>query len=280
MSNRNSHANKQAARERLRAERERQARRDKRRRQIVVAASIVGVLTIVGGVGYGVAQLGDDEAATATWAEAKNKKLVKPANTTGKDGTTVIIGKESAKKTLEVFEDLRCPVCAAFEQNVSDTIKQDLEAGKYKLQFNGATFIDDNPAAQGTGSKNALSALGAALNVSPVAFMEYKAALYSKKWHPQETDDKFADDDYLIKVANTVPALKDNNAFQKDVKDGTYDKWALTLDAEKFDKNKYDIQGTPSLVMDGKKVTAEDSENAPMTPAAFTAAIDKALAAQ
>ncbi|NBM16277.1 thioredoxin domain-containing protein [Streptomyces sp. GC420] len=278
MSNRNSHASKQAARERMRAERERQAKRDRTRRQLIVAGAIVGVLAIAGAGGYALSQLGKDGADTSAWDKAKDKKLVKPANTTGKDGTTVVIGKESAKKTLEIFEDPRCPVCATFEQNVGETVAKDLEAGKYKLQFNGATFLDEVLQPTGTGSKNALSALGAALDVSPEAFLDYKAALYSEKWHPEESDDKFADDDYLIEVANTVDALKDNKGFQSAVKDGTYDKWAITLDAEKFDKNKYGVQGTPSLVMDGKKVTAEGSDNAPMTPEEFNAAIDKALA--
>ncbi len=44
MSKRNSQAAKSAARERLREERERQAKRAKVRRQLVVAASVVGVL--------------------------------------------------------------------------------------------------------------------------------------------------------------------------------------------------------------------------------------------
>jgi hypothetical protein len=39
------------------------------------------------------------------------------------------------------------------------------------------------------------------------------------------------------------------------------------------------VQGTPTLKMDGKKVTSEGSDNAPMTVADFTAAVDKALKA-
>ena len=53
--------------------------------------------------------------------------------------------------------------------------------------------------------------------------------MYSTKFHPEETNDKFADDAYLIKVANTVDALKNNNTFQKAVKNGTYDRWALKM---------------------------------------------------
>ncbi|MEV0095663.1 DsbA family protein [Streptomyces sp. NPDC050738] len=267
MSARNNQANKAAARERLRAERARQEKKAKARRQIIVACSIVGVLAIAGGIGYGVMQMNKP----STWEAAKDAKVTAPANTSGTNGTTVTIGKSTAKKTLEVYEDSRCPVCAAFEQTVGSTVQKDIDAGKYKIQYIGATFIDNNG---GEGSKNALSALGAALDVSPEAFTAYKTALYSTKWHPDETSDKFKDDSYLIKIAQTVPALKDNSAFQKAVDDGTYDAWAMKMSAT-FDKS--GVQGTPTFKMDGKAVTAAGSKNAPMTVADYTTAIDKAL---
>ncbi|MEU3826570.1 thioredoxin domain-containing protein [Streptomyces sp. SID486] len=272
MSKRNSQSAKTAARERLRQERERQAKRDKARRQVIVAASVVAVLAAAGGIGYAVVQANKPSG----WEAVKDQKLVKPANTTGADGTTVVLGKSTAKKTLAMYEDPRCPVCAQFEQSVGPAVKKDFDAGKFKIQFVGATFIDNN--IPGVGSKNALSALGAALNVSPEAFLQYKSALYSTKWHPNEQDDKFKDDAYLIKVADTVSALKGNAAFQKDVKNGTFDKWALVMN-DKFnsDGKKYDFQGTPTLVMDGKKVTGSDGKNAPMSAEEFDTALDKAL---
>ncbi|MEU2430126.1 DsbA family protein [Streptomyces sp. NPDC007861] len=268
MSARNSQANKAAARERLRAERERQAKKDKVKRQLVVVASTVAVLAAAGGVGYAVMQANKPTA----WEAAKSAKVVAPKNTEGENGTTVVIGKPAAQKTLELYEDSRCPVCATFEQAVGETVKKDVDAGKYKVKYIGATFIDN--ATNGEGSKNALSALGAALDVSPEAFMEYKAALYSTKFHPEENNDKFAKDAYLIEVADSVPALKENAAFEKAVNDGTYDAWALKMSAT-FDSS--GVQGTPTLKMDGKKVTVEGSDNVPMTVAEFNAAVDKAL---
>ncbi|MFF8033944.1 DsbA family protein [Streptomyces sp. NPDC016626] len=270
MSKRNSQAAKQAARERLRVERERQAKRDKVKRQLIVAGSLVGVLAIAGGIGYAVVQGNKPDH----WEAAADDKLVKPANTSGENGTTVVIGASDAKKTLELYEDPRCPVCASFEQTVGKTIEKDVEDGKYKLRFIGASFLDRN--LTGEGSKNALSALGAALNVSPEAFTAYKSALYSAEYHPEETDDKFKDDAYLIEIANSVDALKGNKEFQADVKDGTYDKWALEM-SEVFDDS--DASGTPTLMMDGKKVTGSDGESTPMTVDEFSAAIDKALKA-
>ncbi|MFI9624256.1 DsbA family protein [Streptomyces sp. NPDC052042] len=269
MSKRNSQANKAAARERLRAERERQAKREKTRRQILVGLSIVAVLAIAGGVGWGVMEMNKP----SHWDAAKDEKNVTaPKNTSGENGTTVVIGKSTAKKTLELYEDSRCPVCGTFEQAIGETLHKDVDAGKYKVKYVGATFIDN--ATNGEGSKNALSALGAALDVSPEAFLDYKYALYSTKFHPEESDDKFKKDSYLIEIANTVDALKDNKTFQKNVEDGTFDAWAMKM-SEAFDKS--GVQGTPTLMMDGKKITAAGSENSPMTVEEFTAAVDAAL---
>ncbi|MEU9577705.1 thioredoxin domain-containing protein [Streptomyces chilikensis] len=271
MSQRNSQAAKTAARERLRQEREREAKRAKAKRQVVVAVSVVAGLAIAGGVAYGIAQANKPSA----WEAAEDAKLVAPANTSGKNGLDVVIG-EGGEKTLAVYEDPRCPVCAAFEQTVGETLRKGMEDGRYKVQFVGATFLDGN--LTGEGSRNALSALGAALDVSPEAFLDYKSAIYSAEFHPEESTDKFADDDYLIKIANSVDALKGNKDFEKDVKEGTFDKWALEMD-EKFDADgkKYGFGGTPSLVMDGKLVTDSGGQNAPMSVEEFDKAIETAL---
>lgn len=282
MSKRNSQSAKTAARERLRVERERQAKRDKVKRQAIVAGSLVAVLAIAGGIGYAVVQNNKPSA----WEAVASDKVVAPANTTGKDGTTVVLGKSTAKKTLKLYEDPRCPICASFEQTVGPTLTKDFDAGKFKIQYIGGTFLDGDSddkgkiqiGSRGEGSKNAMSALGAALNVSPEAFLEYKTALYSAKYHPEETTDKFKSDAYLIKVANTVDALKNNTKFQSAVKDGTYDAWALAM-SQTFNTNKDGVDGTPSLVMDGKKLTGSDGKNAPMTVEEFTKAIDAAVKA-
>ncbi|MFI6767594.1 thioredoxin domain-containing protein [Streptomyces sp. NPDC050355] len=283
MSNRNSQANKQAARERLRAERERQAKKERVRRQLTVGGAIVGVLAIAGGIGVAVANSGGGDSTaektagdSSAWTKAAKAKLVKPANTTGAEGTTIVIGKADAKNTLSLFEDPRCPGCASFEQNVGETVEKDIKDGKYKAAYHLGTFLDGN--LKGTGSKNALSALGAALNVSPDAFLKYKYALYSKEFHPEETGpDKFADDSYLIKVADTIPALKGNAAFQKAVKAGTYDRWALEVSTE-FNSHK-DVTSTPTVKVNDTVIGTDTPQGkaAPSNAAAFNSMVDKVL---
>ncbi|KNB52681.1 thioredoxin domain-containing protein [Streptomyces caatingaensis] len=273
MSKRNNWDNKQSARERLRAERERQAKKERTKRQLIVGGSLVGVLAVAGGIAVAVTQLGGGSGTGSEWSAAAKKTLVKPANTAGENGTEVVVGDKNAKHTLEVYQDMRCPVCSVFEQNVGPAIDKDVKDGKFKVSYHIGTFLDRN--LPGTGSKNALSAVGAALNVSPEAFVEYNKALYAKENHPEETKDDFAKDDTLLKIAQQVPALKGNKDFEKNVKEGTFDKWALEMSAA-FDKNK-DITGTPTIKLDGKKLTAQGSDNPPMTPDQFASAVNARL---
>lgn len=254
MSKRNSQAAKTAARERLRQERERQAKREKAKRQAIVAGSIVAVLAIAGGIGYAVVQ-GNQPTK---WEEAADAKVVAPANTSGKDGTTVVVGESSSDNVVHLYEDPRCPGCANFEQTLGETVNKGMEDGTYKLQFTLGTFLDGNLG--GEGSKNALSALGAALNVSPEAFIDYKTALYSAEYHPEESTDEFAKDDYLIKVADTVDELKGNTKFQDAVEKGTYDAWAMRMsqgfqDAEGVDQ-------TPTVKINDKTIEIPSSADA------------------
>ena len=245
MSKRNSQEAKRAARERLQAERARQAKKERIRRQALVGLSVVGVLAVAGGIFYAITKMNEPSG----WEAAKDQRLVKPANATGKEGTGILVGDAGAKKTVDVYEDLRCPACAQFEQGVGKFLVKGAEDGKYKLKLHLGDLIDGNLG--GEGSKNAISALGASLNVSKDAYLGYHEKLYSKEFHPQESQDKFAEDDYLLKVADTVPELKGNAKFKKAVEDGTYDKWALNMVAD-FEKGK--VKGTPTVRIDGREV--------------------------
>ncbi|GGZ31377.1 DsbA family protein [Streptomyces poonensis] len=251
MSKRNSQAAKTAARERLRQERERQAKREKAKRQAIVAGSIVAVLAIAGGIGYAVVQSNQP----TKWEEAADAKVVAPANSSGKDGTTVVIGDSKTDNVVHLFEDPRCPGCASFEQTLGETVNKGMEDGDYKIQVTLGTFLDGN--LDGEGSKNALSALGAALNVSPEAFIDYKTALYSAKYHPDESTDEFAKDSYLIEVADTVDALKNNKKFQNAVEKGTYDAWAMRM-SKSFDDAE-GVEQTPTVKINDKKIDTPSS---------------------
>ncbi|AZM52742.1 disulfide bond formation protein DsbA [Streptomyces sp. WAC 01529] len=265
MSKRNSQAAKSAARERIRAQQEAERKREKRRRTAIVGVSIVAVLAIAGGVGYAVMQVNKPDAPSK-WEKAADAKVVAPANTSGKNGTTVTLGKSSIKNTVHLYEDPRCPGCAVMEQSIGEAVNKGMKDGDYKLSFTIGTFLDNNLG--GEGSKNALSALGAALNVSPDAFLEYKTALYSTKFHPSESTDTFAKDDELLKVADTIDALKDNKKFESAVKKGTYDAWAMRM-SDSF-QSAEGVESTPTIKINDKVIET------PKTPDAWKAALKTA----
>ncbi|MCK7622101.1 DsbA family protein [Streptomyces sp. RS10V-4] len=260
MTNRNTQANKQAARERIRAEREREKKKERLRRQLVVAVSVVGALAVAGGIGFAVMKANEPTG----WEAAKEAKLVTPAHTQGKNGTEILIGDKSAKETLEVFEDVRCPACAGFEQSAGEELVKDIHEGRFKVRFTLYSFIDTLQG--GEGSKNALSALGAALNVSPDAFLKYKSALYSAKYHPDEREDLYAKDSELLKAAADVPELKANAAFEKAVRSGTYDRWAMEMTALFGRKG---VRGTPTFMHGNKKLTMDKIPQQQMTQAQY-----------
>ena len=87
--------------------------------------------------------------------------------------------------------------------------------------------------------------------MSTEAFKEYHGLLYSAEHHPAESEDKFADNEYLLDVAKNVDELKGNKQFQKDVNKGTFDKWALEMISSFDDAG---IEGTPTVKIDGKKI--------------------------
>ncbi|WP_340562249.1 thioredoxin domain-containing protein [Streptomyces sp. GSL17-111] len=293
MSKRNSQEAKRAARERLRVEREQQAKKEKMRRQLGVAGAVVAVLVVAAGIGVAVTNMTDSggegdnsdwSAASAVAGEPKKSEgegayegYVAPANTQGEHGTDIIVGDEDAEDTVTIYEDMRCPVCAAFEQNVGDLVLKDVEDGTYKAEFVFGTFLDGDTAEEignSSGSKNALSALGAALDVSPEAFLEYKKLLFSADVHPSEQMDEFADDARLVEIAQDVEELKGNAEFEENVTSGTFDPWALKV-SDKF-RSAEGVQGTPTVKVNGE-VAKNPQGYAPGTPEEYNAVVTPLL---
>ena len=69
--------------------------------------------------------------------------------------------------------------------------------------------------------------------------------------------------------------VENNAAFQKDVKDGTYDAWAKKM-SDSF--NSSGVTGTPTAKLDGKTFTVAGSSfsgTGIMPAAQFTAGVDK-----
>jgi protein-disulfide isomerase len=247
---------KRTARERLAAEREKQKSAEKRRRALIVGASVVCVLGLAAVVGVVAANAGKDEGSEASGP------AVAPSGAKGKDGLAIPVGEESAKSTLTVWEDFRCPACKSFEDAYRSTIHELTDSGQLKVEYHLATLIDGNMG--GSGSRKAANA--AACAQSAGRFTEYHDVLYQNQ--PAETDDAFAQDSKLIELAKKADGL-DTPAFRQCVEDLTHNGWVVKSN-EAFQKG--DFGGTPTVLLNGTNIYTDQS----MTPAKLKQKVEAA----
>ncbi|WP_407110115.1 DsbA family protein [Streptomyces sp. DSM 116494] len=248
---------KRTARERLAAEREKQKAADKRRRALIVGASVVCVLGLAAVIGVVAANSGGDDTESDSAGP-----VVAPSGALGKDGTAIPVGKPDAKATLTVWEDFRCPACKSFEQVYSPTIHELTEAGQLKVEYHLVTLIDGGMG--GTGSRNSANAAACAQDAGK--FAAYHDVLFENQ--PVESDDAFVDKDRLIDLAGKVEGL-DTPAFRACVEDGTHNSW-VAKSHEAFQKGGF--SGTPTVLFDGKNIYADRA----MTPEKLRQMVEEA----
>ncbi|MEU6808446.1 thioredoxin domain-containing protein [Streptomyces sp. NPDC046831] len=246
---------KRTARDRLAVEREKQKSAEKRRRTLIVGASVVCVLALAAVIGIVAANSGKDEKRTAG-------PVVAPSGAQGKDSLAIPVGKDSAKSTLTVWEDFRCPACQGFESAYRSTVHQLTGAGSLRAEYHLVTLIDGNLG--GSGSLRAANAAACAQDAGK--FSTYHDVLYENQ--PKETDDAFASNDKLIELAGKVEGL-DTPAFRSCVNDGRHDSW-VQKSQKAFEAGRF--PGTPAVLLNGKNIY----EDRTMTPAKLKKMVEDA----
>ncbi|MBO1333469.1 thioredoxin domain-containing protein [Streptomyces sp. VRA16 Mangrove soil] len=227
---------KRAARERLAAEREKQKAAEKRRRTLIVGAAVVCVLGLAAVIGVVAANSGGDSSS-----DTSSGPVVAPQGAVGDDKLAIPVGKDTAKPTLTIWEDFRCPACQSFETNYRSTLHELVDAGTLKIQYHLVTLIDSNMG--GTGSLRAGNAAACAQDAGK--FRDYHDVLYENQ--PEESDDAFAKNSKLIELAGTVDGLV-TDTFKSCVNDGKHDSW-VQKSYKKFQDDK--LSGTPTVILDG-----------------------------
>ncbi|GAA2410519.1 MULTISPECIES: thioredoxin domain-containing protein [Streptomyces] len=238
---------KRTAREKMAVEREKQKSAEKRRRALIVGGAVVAVLGLAAVIGVVAANAGKDDDSEASGP------VVAPSGAQGKDGLAIPVGKESAKSTLTVWEDFRCPACKSFETAYRPVIHELTNAGQLKAEYHLVTLIDGNMG--GSGSRNAANAAACAQDAGK--FTAYHDVLFDNQ--PQEVDDAYAGNDKLIELAGKVDGL-DTPAFRKCVEDGKHNGW-VAKSHQAF--NKGGFSGTPTVLFDGENIYQDRT----MTPA-------------
>lgn len=248
---------KRTARERLAEEREKQKAAEKRRRALIVGASVVGVLGLATVIGVIAANAGKDKSSTKSSGPA-----TAPSGAQGKDGLAVPVGKDGAKSTLTVWEDFRCPACKAFETTYRPTLHELADSGQLRIEYHLVRLIDGNLG--GTGSLRSGNAAACAQDAGK--FRDLHDVLYENQ--PEETNDAFSDNAKLIQLAGKVRGL-DTAAFRACVDQGTHDGW---VDKSNAAFKSSGLTGTPTVLLNGKNIYQDQS----MTPAKLKQLVQQA----
>ncbi|MFD9825707.1 DsbA family protein [Streptomyces violascens] len=232
---------KRAARDRLIQQREQQKAGERRRRQVIVAGAVVGVLGLAAVIGVIAANAGGSDNAKSA---STSGPVVAPAGADAKDKPAIPVGAADAPSTLTVWEDFRCPACAAFENGLRSTIHELENSGQIRVQYHLVTLIDDKT--RGGGSLHAANAAACAQDAGK--FSAYHDVLYTNQ--PDEMNDAYADNAKLLDLAKKVPGL-DTPAFRSCVQNGTHNSWVVKSN-QAFQAGKF--SGTPTVQLNGESI--------------------------
>jgi protein-disulfide isomerase len=246
---------REAARQRIAqkraAEAAARARAERRRRRVLagITAAVVVVIAVVVAI-----------AVQANRTSVSANAAV-PANTID-NGTVISVGTSTAPVTVDLYEDLQCPNCKAFEDTNAATLASLVAAGTVQAHYHPMAFLDNST--NNRYSTRALNAAAAVLNAAgPTAYQKFHDLLYANQ--PPETGTGLTDAQLISYAAQ---AGASGPTVQQQINDLTYGDWVKN---ETDQASKDGVTATPTVLVDGKKV-------ADISNAGFTQAITAAQA--
>jgi protein-disulfide isomerase len=228
---------KQSKTERAQALMREQKRRERTRNLLVVGAVVVAIAIIA--VVMVVVTNKKDTTGEAVGASGAPSHL---------SGTyDVQVGKSSAPTTIKLYEDLQCPICQAFEQQVGSQIQSAIAGGQVKVDYHMVAFLDRSSTTNY--SSRALNAAMAVLSTAGSdAFVKFHTIAYANQ--PAEGS-AGVPDSTLVDWAVQAGASKDKVTPLID--GNVYHQWVVNATDQ---MSKDDVTGTPTAFINGKKYTS------------------------
>ncbi|MDX3662491.1 thioredoxin domain-containing protein [Streptomyces sp. ID05-26A] len=173
-----------------------------------------------------------------------------------REGNTVLVGKDTATVTVDVYEDFLCPICGTFEKTYGTDIKKAVEDGKVKIRYNILPMLNRLSSPEGYSTDSANAALCVA---DDGKFNAFHAALFNKQ--PEEGEAGYTKDQ-LIKLGKEVGVT--SATFESCVQNQTYKSQLDELmsktsnDPALRDPESGRFRGTPSVAAGGKLVDLDN----------------------
>ncbi|HWC37143.1 MAG TPA: thioredoxin domain-containing protein [Acidimicrobiales bacterium] len=149
----------------------------------------------------------------------------------------VLVGSETARRRLILFEDPQCPYCRQFEEVSGDLLRREVTAGAISVEYRMRSFL-------GVESVRADNAL--ALAAEAGRFDDLRRLLFENQ--PAENTGGFTSAD-LIELGRRADLTGPD--YERGVRELRYQQWVKEMDRV-FQAQ--DPQGTPAAFLDGRPV--------------------------
>jgi protein-disulfide isomerase len=197
-----------------------------------VIAGIVVVVLFAVAVGFGVLRASNHNTETAA----------PPPNAIA---SGVPIGQPTAPATVDIYLDLQCPVCKAYEQQEGATIDSLIANGSAKVIYHPIAILDEESSTKYSSRASSASGCAAADNVFP----QFIRLLYANQ--PAEGSAGLTGQQ-LISYGQQAGA---GAGFAQCVNNNSYAKWTANLtDAS----SQAGITATPTIKVNGQEIDKTD----------------------
>ncbi|MFF5107663.1 DsbA family protein [Streptosporangium sp. NPDC000509] len=230
-------ARDQSARDRIKAQRQEQMLKERRKRIATITTAAVLAVAAVGAGWWFAAQSSRSEQVGANLAPI----------TVASDGSVVMAKAGVESPVLDVFEDFQCPACRALEETSGPTIKNLAAEGKAKVVYHPITIFQEQTN-KGITRGNSVRA-GAASRCIPggVAWSRFHDKLFDAQ--PSETVEGF-------KIPDLIAWGKDagvtDPGFDKCVTSQEKAPEHLAYSTKVLETQK--LTGTPTLKLNGTEM--------------------------
>lgn len=231
-----------SARERMREERRQQEARQKLVRRLLIGGSAVLVVALVVGIGIFV------QGQRAGGGGGEFAGQLPPAKVSN---GTVVMAKDSVNApVVDLYEDFRCPHCQELEERSGAVLKEVVADGQAKVVYHSVAVIDRGSVRAGAASLCA---------AKQGAYMAYHDMLFEKQPSKAsyETLKSYARD-VGIESSNFVSCVKKNES--------------KILQNTEQAKQEPGFQGTPTMYINGEKVSSQVMYNPERLREAITSA--------
>ncbi|GGP45042.1 DsbA family protein [Saccharothrix coeruleofusca] len=208
------------------------------RTKIIAGVVVVAVLAlaVVGGVIWTGASK-DEPKLTPQQAQSISAPVQREEG-------VVVVGKDDAKVTIDIYEDFICPGCGSFEEAYHGQIKERIEAGTLKARYHMLPMLNRMSEPQGYSGLSANAALCAA---DQGKFWEYHSSLFAAQ--PEEGGPGYTKEE-LVKLGTDLGITSEE--FKTCVDTGKHDALA-TAELDKAKQTSF-FEGTPTVTVGDQPV--------------------------